>query len=101
LHFLLIDAAITLSDHEHRHIIRFAPKDDAFGDLPKLYPQCIGGLLRRARCIVEHHRRMWMPSGLQKSSEAGGGVWKLHYSAKSGGGLYKICVSRYYFNSEA
>jgi hypothetical protein len=59
-------------------VIRFATKDDAFGNLTKLHPERIRSLLRRAGRAIQHHRRMRVAGGLQDGGEALGAVWELH-----------------------
>jgi hypothetical protein len=70
LDLLLVHAPVAAGDDQHRRVVALAAKDDALGDLAHADAQRIGRLLRRARGVVQHHRRCGWPAACSARGDA-------------------------------
>ena len=70
LQLFFIHPLVARGHHQHRHIVKFAAKNNAFGNLADRNAQPISRLLRGAGGVIEHSRAVRMTAGLQHGSHA-------------------------------
>ena len=85
LHLGFVYPLVTRCDDQHRHVIGFAPEDDAFSDLSQRNAQGIGRLLRRSCGVIQHDGDMGMALRLQQVSHPPYRLWQgLQFSTTHG-----------------